>query len=748
MSEKIKSFISKTDNKLISATVMAYLLFIVSTIIQNEFAIRLFSPITVGLTVTCIIACISRLERYRIPIIIVGLGISTWAIADIIRFVNEFVLAKEPLSVVVRTLYLVPNYCFGIAVVAYLFIKLERKELYRVIINTFVVTIIGYVFIKKLLDAISEDAFLDVFTNIRVNLYFFINFFIIALVVQLLFMVKRDYLKYRSSLIVMGAGAYVLFDFQYTYREALGFDPENPYLDIVYLFFMIVIAIGAQGQAQRKVAIELKKHIYTQRAIRQIGIVTAVAVVFDILALAAAYLTQTEFFYILIALLGYGIMTSVFQNNALAEQLLKQRDMLTGLYNTAYSKTVLKESVRLAGTGSSKFAVFCVDLNCFKPINDTYGHEMGDKVLHEYGQRLLALPEDWISFRTGGDEFMIIRGGLHEDSEITASALELQKIFDEPLQLYSYLFKLSSSIGISVYPDDSLDPKALIRYADTAMCQVKKSGRKDDYRLFDRSLIKTVESLKSLEEVMQKAEPENDFELYYQPQFNVTSGKLIGIEAFPRLKDHQFDDISAAEIIRVAEETGLMSRLGRWIAKEAISQINLWNTAFYHDLRMSINIAPLQLLDAKFLEDLSTITGKLKIKTGQINLDVQNEVLMGVESTAKDTLMSLHEYGFGLTLNDFGGGDVNLSYILDCGFSDIHISRKLISSVTDDLDDQTLVKTIVSICDEMSIEVSAVGVETEQQADLLRSFGINMMQGYYFGKPVDKETFMNKYLVE
>ena len=736
------------DHVIMALLGAVYLVLVIGTIAQNEFLIRFFSPVTVCMTAGFIISCFSRMGRFKIPTVVLAAGIGAWGLADIIRFINEFALHKEPLSDLVRTLYLVPNYCFGLALVLYLVIKLDRKEIYRLAINTFVVTVISCVLLSKYLYIVSADSMLEWYTALRVLLYLFINFFILILAVQLVLMVGKDIVAHRIGLMVFGIIGYIVLDFEYTYSEALGKEPENPYMDLIYILYMILIAVGVYGQALRQLNIKLRKHTYSQKAIRRSGYLTLAGIALDLIGLIVGFLDQPEFFYILIALLGYWMMNTIFQNNALSEQLLKQRDMLTGLYNRGYSSSVLAESCRLADDNGSRFAVYSVDLNHFKPVNDTYGHEMGDKVLHEFGVRMLELPEGWVSFRTGGDEFMVIRRGVYSDDEISEATKKLQELFNTPIQVDSYIFRLSGSIGVSVYPQDAVEPEMLVRYADTAMYQVKTSTKKDGFKYFDKSLVNRVENYRSLEEKLQSADPEKDFVLYYQPQFSPSNGRLVGVEAFPRLAGKEYDDVPATELIMMAESVGIMSRLGRWIAKEAISQLDLWNHALYHDLKMSINLAPLQLLDTEYLEELETITKKLKIKPECINFDVQNEVLMGVDSTAKDALMRMHEYGFELSLNDFGGGDVNLSYILDCGFSNIHISRKLIENSTRDLDVQTLIKTIVAIGNEMAISVSAVGVETETQADLLRSLGIRQMQGFYFGKPVDKETFMKKYLID
>ncbi|MBO6215416.1 MAG: EAL domain-containing protein [Lachnospiraceae bacterium] len=256
-----------------------------------------------------------------------------------------------------------------------------------------------------------------------------------------------------------------------------------------------------------------------------------------------------------------------------------------------------------------------------------------------------------------------------------------------------------------------------------------------------------MDSYQALEKRIRKTDPKKDFVLYYQPRYDEEAGELSGVEVFPRLREGSQYDISADKLVQIAENTGVMNRLGIWIAEEAISSLADWNRTSGKKYTMSINLSTRQIMDSRLLDSLKEITESRGVEPELVNLDVQNEVLMGVEPGAKDVLMSLHEYGYSLSLNNFGGDVINLSYILECGFCDIHVSRTLIERAGKDLDAQTLIRAIVAIGREMSIEVSAVGIETDAQAELIRSLGIRKMQGYFFGRPVDKEVFESKYII-
>ena len=343
-------------------------------------------------------------------------------------------------------------------------------------------------------------------------------------------------------------------------------------------------------------------YTYLEASVKLTGILAALGILIGGILFFKGVISQNDFFYVLIALLAFWIMSSTFQNGALNEQLVKQRELLTGLFNRRYAGTVLEESVNRANKTNTRFAVYCIDLNNFKPVNDFYGHDMGDNVLREFGQRMLALESDYISFRTDGDEFMIVKNGITGDQEIEAAAVKLRELFNTPVKMATYVFRLSGSIGAAVYPGDSEDPSALIRYADAAMYSVKHSGHKDGYRLFDRSLVESVEKHKALETMLKNADPARDFELFYQPRFRADSGELIGAEAFLRLKADE--TLTAAMILPIAEEVGLMNRLNIWIVKTGIRQLNDWNSNGDRKLFLSLNLSALQLLDQGFIDCL------------------------------------------------------------------------------------------------------------------------------------------------
>lgn len=735
---------NKLDRALFFGIIISYTCFFISTVLKATFWIDVLSPVTVTLTGVTIMACLSRMGRFWLPSFWLATGILFYAVADIMKFFGLYILFTDKLNSTITFVYLLPNYFFGISVGIYFIQKLKGRQFYQFLTNTLILTVIGFVFFRKGLIFLGTYDYVSSADLVRIYLYFTINFFILIMIGHMAYMIAGESGFKKTNTMILGILVYILLDIPYTLLQALGKDPENIYTNLVYALCMILMAYGVAHQARYQHIFKFKQYDFTQISTNRKRIRIIICLAICVVMLIIRFLNQAEFLYLVLALASYWIMTENFRNSALNEQILKQQDLLTGLYNRRYCNTVLEESVRKAQDQGKKFAVFYADLNSFKPINDTYGHDMGDRVLKEFGNRMLALPEVYTSFRTGGDEFMIVRDGIHNEEELMEAAQNLQELFHSPMTLDTYVFTLSGSIGISVFPDDSRDPEVLMRYADAAMYAVKRSKKKDDYKFFDRSLVESVERHKDLEEKIKNSEPERDFVLHYQPRFDAINGKLIAAEVLPRLKG--YDSFTAADILPVAEDAGIMNKLGIWLTDEAIRQVAKWRDENHVEISFSINLSPLQLVDVDFIYNLKRLTKENHLDPARVNLDISNEAIMGASITAKDVLKNLTDFGFKLSLNNFGGGDINLFHFLDCKFSSIHISQSLIKRADTDEEADVLIKAIIELAENVNSSADAIGIESEQQAKKLKAMGARYLQGFYFGKPVKAEEFTEMYI--
>lgn len=726
------------------ALIISYVCMVISTISGNAFLISLFSSLTAFLTGTLIMTCLPEMGDFWPPCFLLGAGIYMWFLGDFINFVSVYLMKLPRPDALIDTIYLFPNLFYGASVALYFFQKLKGRSFYQFLVNVFSFSVIGFVLVRKILMAANAYATMDVFELTRVYLYFFINIFILIMMFHMAYMIAAETGFKGTNTMILGIFVYVVLDLPYNYLSIIGNDPENVWLNLVYMLCMMLMAHGIYHQIHHRHVFRLREQKYNEKTQKRIRIAVFIGMAISVILLIAGFFDKDEFLYVLIVMLAFWVTTASFQNSALNEQLIKQQDLLTGLYNRRYSSRVLEESVRASQERNDSFCVYCIDLNLFKPINDTYGHDMGDRVLKEFGKRMLALPEDYISFRTGGDEFMVIRNRVKNFEAVQEGAEVLLNLFRTPVELDSYEFRLSGSIGAAVYRTHSENTNDLVRYADVAMYVVKHSGKKDDFMLFDREFVKTVEEHNSLEGLLMNAEPERDFILCYQPRLDNKTGRITGAEVFPRLKGNEH--VTAAQIIPVAEETGLINRLGMWIARESVATLSAWDEDNVKNFVIKINLAPLQLLDKEFIEGLKELTGQKGISPEKICLDISNEVIMGADTFAKATLKELCDFGFMLSLNNFGGGDINLSYILECGFKEIDLSHSLIERAISDPGAAALIHSVIALADAMKVDVSAVGIETKEQAELMKGMDIKSMQGFYYGKPVPAKEFKEAYL--
>ena len=316
----------------------------------------------------------------------------------------------------------------------------------------------------------------------------------------------------------------------------------------------------------------------------------------------------------------------------------------------------------------------------------------------------------------------------------------IRKLFNTPIIFEKYIFNISASIGIAIYPDDTRDWAQLLGYADNAMYEVKKSGNKDGYKFFDTKMVQALTKKQLIRISVENAKIEQDFILHYQPQVDTDTGKIIGAEVFPHLKG-DLEIISPAELVPVAEECGVLTTLGIWTVRESFKTIAEWNKRFGMDLALTINLSPQQLIDAEFIEELERSRNEFGLITSKIILDISTDIMMGAANPYRDTMEAFHNYGFKLSLNDFGGTGINLAYLMNCGINYIKLSRSLVLKLDNDDKVRILVESITGFAKAMKITVAAVGVENEKQCNLLREMGITKMQGYLMSRPVRDNEF-------
>jgi len=435
-------------------------------------------------------------------------------------------------------------------------------------------------------------------------------------------------------------------------------------------------------------------------------------------------------------------MIDITENKKYEEKILKlaHYDILTALPNRVQLKDYILRSIQRSNRNSEYNALFFIDLDNFKTVNDTVGHDIGDLVLIETARRIEnSIRQDDIVARLGGDEFVILIDTGEKDRELVTNRVSViaQKVLDElkkPYLIENYEFRITASIGIKLYNDNTLSMDELMKYADSAMYNAKADGR-NNYKFFNPELQNIMEDKIFLLDNLRRAIEEHAMRLYYQPQVDA-DGATIGVEALIRWIDPVKGLISPAEFIPIAEESGLIIELGEWILNEALKQIKIWESDKGKELwRVSVNVSSKQFAAENFVDMIERALQKSGVSPSKIRLELTEGILI---QNLDETLQKLHtikSMGLSLSIDDFGTGYSSLAYLKKLPMDELKIDQSFVRDLIEDNNDKIITQTIISIGSQFGLEVIAEGVETEEQYQKLRSMGCQYFQGYLFCRP-------------
>lgn len=422
-----------------------------------------------------------------------------------------------------------------------------------------------------------------------------------------------------------------------------------------------------------------------------------------------------------------------------SDQIIRHQayfDSLTLLPNRFLSLDRLSQILVEAERNDEKAAVLFLDLDDFKKVNDSLGHEVGDKILVKSAHRLQQVlrKEDTVG-RLGGDEFIILLRGLTDHQDALAVAENLLNLFRQPFKIDRRELILTLSIGVAIYPKDGCCASDLLRSADTAMYQAKALGR-NTYSFFTPEMNIVMQRRFEIEEQMRGALERNEFELHYQPQMDVKSASIIGAEALLRWHNPVLGNITPDEFIPIAEHTGLIVAMGEYVIEQALSFLNLWQKSDLNNYTMAVNLSPRQFRDNELIPFIKKVLSDTGTRPTTLELEITEGVLMSGQSYIHDALISINALGIKLSMDDFGTGYSSLSYLRQYPFDVLKIDRSFINGITINKADCDLVKAAIAMSHSLGLTVIAEGVETKEQLQLLERLGCDIVQGYYFSKPI------------
>ncbi|EGW55124.1 putative signaling protein [endosymbiont of Tevnia jerichonana (vent Tica)] len=420
---------------------------------------------------------------------------------------------------------------------------------------------------------------------------------------------------------------------------------------------------------------------------------------------------------------------------------LAHHDPLTRLPNRLLLNARLEHLIDQARRNIHSIALMFLDLDRFKNINDSLGHALGDQLLIEVAQRLNGRirQQDTLA-RLGGDEFVVILDQPGGTSEIANLAQVLIDALDQPFSLGGKEAFITTSIGISLYPDDAIEREALLRNADIAMYRAKEEGR-HRYAFYTPSMTRHVQERHTLESQLRRALEREEFELFYQPQVEANSGCIVGSEALLRWRHPQRGLISPEQFIPILEETGLIEDVGRWVLEHACIQTVTWQQTGLPGIRMAVNLSRGQISSTCLGQQLPQILQHTRMDPTRLELEITEHNFMQRPDTAIDVLHGLRELGVMLAIDGFGTGYSSLAKLKQLPVNCLKINRSLVRDISVDSEDEAICRAVVALGHSLNIKVIAEGVENESQAGFLRTIGCDELQGFLFSRPLSAKDF-------
>ena len=570
--------------------------------------------------------------------------------------------------------------------------------------------------------------------------------------------------------LIMGSG---IASMHYMGMAAMRMTPGIHY-DPVLFIASIIIAIGASAAALY-IAFRLRHatpHVILARSgasvimgvaivgMHYTGMAAAIFPEGSVCGAAGGGLTGKGLDYMVLmtslAVLGITLLTSVLDARMeartadlanslrLANRELTQlalHDNLTGLPNRMLLADRIEQAVQMVQEKGGCFALMFIDLDGFKPVNDAYGHFMGDELLRAVALRLRSNlhGQDTLA-RIGGDEFVLLVA-LHESDDAPTVAARQVNLISQPFRVGEQNLQISASIGIAMYPGNGSDQHSLLMNADAAMYHAKSAG-KNGYSFFDSSMNTNARRQLQLLQDLRVAVERSELRLHYQPKFDAATGAPVGAEALLRWQHPEFGLLLPERFIELAEKTGLIIPIGEWVMDEACRQMRLWVQQGYEHWRMAVNLSALQFCHAGLVDSVGAALRRHHLDATNLTLEITETTAMSDADASMSVLQKLADMGVDLSIDDFGTGYSSLMYLKRLPANELKIDRGFVRDLEQDSDDAAIVSAIVALGQALGLRIVAEGVETDNQQNFLTRLGCDALQGFLLGHPLPADRFM------
>lgn len=456
-----------------------------------------------------------------------------------------------------------------------------------------------------------------------------------------------------------------------------------------------------------------------------------------------------------------GTIQDITERKKAEEEILKLAnfEMVSGLPNRTSIRQKLEKLVSNKATHNESTAIVTLDLDHFKRLNDTLGHDRGDDLLRKISVRISDSVDEYSNDKStslsehsiklektlghfGGDEFILLVTSPNAAEDAAINSRHVNETISKPLEIDGTPLSVTASIGISVFPDDGKDVETLLKQSGAALYHAKSEGR-NCYKFFTASMNARAFERLSLEVNLRRAIEEEQFLLFYQPKVDAMTGTTVGMEALIRWKHPELGMISPADFIPVAEQTGLIIPIGKWIFEEACRFINLMKAKGLPPLTIAVNISGTQFNETNLLDVLSSIVEAAQVDPQQLELEITESLIMKDTEQAIKTLHELRDFGFSIAIDDFGTGYSSLAYLKRFPITTLKIDQSFVQDMHKEADDKAIVQAVISLAHSLRLKVVAEGVEEKEQLDVLKEQHCDIIQGYYFSRPLNDEDLID-----
>jgi len=768
-----------TNRKMIyQALMIAFFLLasLISVLSHNDFCSNILLPLNSFLAGGVLLSCYFKSNLKKNNFLFFSIACFLWGIGDSLWEVWELSFKDPATSVFLSSIYFTTNCFFAVALFMFsskqYYSKWNNVQLYvdAIIIGFMNLMLIWTVFLHKnthVIISMLDNGFTSILSVI-------IDVFLAIGVISFVFSIRSGKITPFLKLITSGLLLFCFSDILYFYADINDIYLPNSLLDISYVLSFQLIALGALCKTYsccgETVNTSTLTNIGTTRRWVLLFLYPLLAIVLELFDFVDVNVTASDIIAFIFLIFFYRSACKYVQISIENERLLKQekgdnvrleqrvadqvaeltflmnQDTLTTLFNRRYFLSCVDDIIASL-CQNEILALLLIDIDRFKTINDDFGHDVGDKVLIDLSNRMILWNNHGaVLSRLGGDEFAILLVGKYTRKEIQNYCSEIIELCNEPIHVGTNTLSMTISVGIALHSPDAQDSKTLMQQADISMYRAKSQGY-NKYQFYDPLLSEDIHQKQKIENLLKRSDLENDFELFYQPQYSLPDKILTGAEALIRWNHPEHGYIPPNLFIPVAEEIDKIFKIGKWVMQEAIRQAMDWNQRYPINLKVGFNISTKQFDDDGFIFLLKSLILDTGVNTAWLDAEITESVMINDGSKVDEIFEVMKKVGLSISVDDFGAGYSSLSYLNSHRFDRIKIDKSLIDQVSsDNIGGINVVKAAISMAKAVGIKALAEGVETQEQFDILTELGCDEVQGYLLGRPVPVAVFEQMFL--